>query len=188
MKKLNSFLKTAGFVLVGSLILSSCMKSSDPYADYTPEREASLISDWLSSLKDDNANIDTTATGLYYVVEKSGSGPTVKDGDTVTVKYIGMLLGGSVFDASEWHTNYSGTSLPYFSADSTMTYIHHSPESADISMIKGWEEGIEALNAGAGAVFLFPSEKAYGPYGYGSIPPYSPLLFYIEVVRINNNQ
>lgn len=188
MKKLNSFLKISILILMASFVTSSCTKSKDPYIDYTPEREAGLITDWLAAMEANNNNVDTTSTGLFYIVDKVGSGPTVQVGDTVTVKYIGMYLNGSVFDASAYHTNNVGTTLPYFSADSTYTYIHQAPDSENLKMIKGWEESIQVMNLGEAAAFLIPSAKAYGAYGYASIPPYTPLLFYIEVVGINNNR
>ncbi len=184
MNKLNSFLKVCAIVLFSIVVISGCTKSKDPYADYTPAREAGLISDWLAAMVEKNNDIDTTSTGLYYIVNKVGTGATVAVGDTVTVKYTGMFLDGSIFDASAYHATNTGTTIPHFSADSTFTYIHQSPTSATLSMIKGWEEGIEVMNKGERAAFLLPSAKAYGAYGSGSIPPYTPLLFVIEVMDI----
>lgn len=185
---MKSFFKISIFVFVGSFVVSSCMKSKDPYADYTAEREAGLISNWLADMTSKGNNIDTTSSGIYYIVEKAGNGPAVAVGDTVAVKYVGLFLNGNIFDASAVHVNQTGATLPYFSADSTYTYIHQSPDSENLAMIKGWEESIQEMKLGEAAVFLIPSAKAYGPYGYSSIPPYTPLLFYIEVVRINNNK
>jgi len=53
-------------------------------------------------------------------------------------------------------------------------------------MIQGWEEGIEILSKGGSATFLIPSNKGYGPLGSEdrTIPPYTPLIFIIEVVNI----
>ncbi|HZL08818.1 MAG TPA: FKBP-type peptidyl-prolyl cis-trans isomerase [Prolixibacteraceae bacterium] len=184
MNKMNSFLKTSALVMFAVVIISGCTKKSDPYADYTPAREAGLISDWLTAMVDKNNDIDTTSTGLYYIVDRVGSGAKVTVGDTVTVKYIGMFMDGSVFDASAYHASSTNTVIPHFSADSTYTYIHQSPNSATLSMIKGWEEGIEVMNKGERAAFLLPSAKAYGAYGSDIIPPYTPLIFSIEVVDI----
>jgi len=68
-----------------------------------------------------------------------------------------------------------------FDSSDDYTYVH---KSSSQRMIAGWEEGIELLNKGAKATFLFPSSLAYGQYGYYSIPGYSPLFFVIEVVDI----
>lgn len=166
MKKLNAILKVCVFVMFAVVLASSC-KKDDPYADYTPEREAALIKDWLATMVKNNKDIDTTSTGIYYIVEKEGTGETVKTGDEVTVKYTGLFLDGSIFDASAYH------------GDGTMTYIHKTDP-----LIQGWEEGIEVMKKGGSAAFLIPSAKGYGTTGSGSIPPYTPLIFVIEVVDI----
>ncbi len=41
----------------------------------------------------------------YADAEKPGTGPAIKNGDTVTLKYVGKSLGGRVFDTSESHGN-----------------------------------------------------------------------------------
>lgn len=169
---MNRILKIGFFLLMVLFILSSCNKETDETPSiYTPEREAALIKDWLETMVKNNNDIDTTSTGLFYIVSTSGSGPTVHTGDTLTVKYTGYFMDGSIFDASSLHGN------------GTYTYIHKDTDPKK-RMIQGWEEGIEVLSKGSKAIFLFPSDKGYGPYGYGPIPPYSPLIFEIEVVNI----
>lgn len=185
---MNSVLKISGVILIVSFLVSSCLKSKDPYANYTPEREAGLISGWLTNMQSKNMNIDTTSTGIYYIVSKAGTGANPRVGDTLTVRYVGLFLDGSVFDASAFHTHQVGTTLPYFSADSTFTYIHQAPDSPNLAMIKGWEESVAVMKKGEIAGFLIPSAKAYGSYGYASIPPYTPLLYQIELVAINQNR
>jgi FKBP-type peptidyl-prolyl cis-trans isomerase len=89
------------------------------------------------------------------------------------VKYTGKLLNGEIFDASAWH-----------SEDAKYEYLHKAPTDATKTMIQGWEEGIEVLRKGGSGTFLIPSNKAYGSSGKGSILPYTPLIFVIEVVNI----
>jgi FKBP-type peptidyl-prolyl cis-trans isomerase len=162
--KINTFLKVCAFVLFVTVIASGCKKADDPYAAYTPEREAGLIKAWLDAQIAAKKNIDTTSTGIFYIVEKVGSGATVKTGNKITVNYTGMFTDGTVFDSSKGYS-----------------YVHKGSSSR---MIQGWEEGIEVLNKGERATFLIPSAKAYGSTGYSSIPPNSPLIFVIEVVDI----
>lgn len=142
-------------------IVFGCKKIEN---SYTPENEAKITKDWLEAMVKNNNNVDTTASGLYYIVNKVGAGPTVESGDTVTVQYTGMFLTGTVFDSS-----------------SSLTYVH---KATDQRMIEGWEEAIEMLPKGGSSVFLIPSAKAYGPYGYSTIPPYTPVLYIIEVLDI----
>lgn len=164
MKKLNANFKVYVLVLITAVIVTSCLKTEDPYAAYTPEREAGLIKDWLTTMVNNKKDIDTTSTGIYYIVDKVGTGETVKTGNTVTVKYSGRFMDGSVFDSSD-----------------KFVYVH---KNANQRMIQGWEEGIEVLQKGGSATFLIPSAKAYDTGGYGPIPPNSPLIFLIEVVDI----
>ena len=112
--------------------------------------------------------MDTISTGLYQIVEKEGTGEFVKSGDEVTVKYTGMFVDGTIFDASA-----------YYNTEGTMTYVHKTDR-----MISGWEEGIELIKKDGKTVFLVSSSKGYGSDGYGSIPPNTPLIFVIEVVDI----
>jgi len=167
MKKWNALLKVSILVLFTAIIVSGC-GNDDPYADYTPEREAALIKDWLETMVTNKKDIDTTSTGIYYIVEKEGTGATVKTGDQVTVKYTGLFLDGTIFDSST-SQNEAGT----------MTYVHKTDR-----LIQGWEEGIEVMSKGTTAAILVPSAKAYGTTGYSSIPPNTPLIFVIEVVDI----
>jgi peptidylprolyl isomerase/FKBP-type peptidyl-prolyl cis-trans isomerase FkpA len=165
MKKLNTLLKIGILVLFTAVIVSGC-KDEDPYAAYTPEREAALIKEWLDAMVAQKLNLDTTSTGIFYIPDKVGTGPKVTAGNTVVVKYTGMFLDGTIFDGT--------------SGDATFTYKHKTD-----NLIQGWEEGIEVLSKGGSAAFLIPSAKGYGVKGsLPYIPPYQPLIFIIEVVDI----
>jgi FKBP-type peptidyl-prolyl cis-trans isomerase len=175
MKKLTS-LKVLVFLLLAAIVIPSCMKTQDQNAKYTPENEAALIQSWLNQMVTNKKDIDTTTTGLFYIVQTVGTGATVHAGDSVTVKYTGMFLDGSVFDDSSYHGN------------GTFKYLHKAPSDPTKTLIQGWEEGIEVLNKGGIAAFLIPSAKGYGVNGsYPSIPPYTPLIFVISVVDIKTN-
>jgi FKBP-type peptidyl-prolyl cis-trans isomerase FkpA len=166
MKRLKFVLKSFVLVLFLAGFFSSCMKSEDTSSKNTAETEAALIKSWKTKMKSTNIAYDSTATKIFYIRDKTkvGTGPNVAAGNTVIVKYTGAFLDGTVFDSSE-----------------NFTYVH---KSSGQRLIAGWEEGIELLNKGAKATFLLPSALAYGPYGYSSIPGYTPLFFIIEVVDI----
>jgi len=163
MKKLNTYFKVCAVVLFAMVIVFGC-KKKEVIITNSSEIEATQMKDWLDANVKSNKNIDTTTTGLYYIVEKVGSGPKVITGDSLTVKYTGMFMDGTVFDAS-----------------SSFSYVH---KGTNQRMIQGWEEGIEVLSKGGSALFLIPSAKAYGDNGYAIIPPFSALLFTIEVIDI----
>jgi FKBP-type peptidyl-prolyl cis-trans isomerase FkpA len=153
-------------------VVASCKKETeDTTPKYSAEIEAELIKDWLEYVAGNGNDVDTTSTGLFYIVENEGTGPTVLTGDSLTVKYVGFFMDGVIFD----------NSLDF--GDGTYSYIHKDTDPKK-RMISGWEDGVEVMRKGSKAVFLIPSEKAYGVNGYGRIPPYTPLLFQIEIVDI----
>ena len=178
MRKLKNALKICALILVGAAVLSGCKKSAtDPDAalkasiqkyviNSTASTEADLIAEWLDTMRKNQENLQTTSTGINYIPIKTGEGATVKAGDSLTVKYVGFFMNGSILDASDYHGG-------------TFKYVHKTD-----SMIKGWEEGIEVLNKGASAVFLIPSAKGYGTTGHGPVAPNTPLIFVIEVLDI----
>ena len=102
MKTMSTIFKVFLLALFVGVVVSSCSKD-DPYANYTPAREATLIQEWLTTMTKNNKDVDTTSTGIYYIMDKAGTGETVKSGNTVTVKYTGMFVDGVVFDVSSLH-------------------------------------------------------------------------------------
>jgi FKBP-type peptidyl-prolyl cis-trans isomerase len=167
MKYMNNYFKSLffAFLVIG---LSACMKDNTP--DYSPKYEAELIADWTKAMIAKGSDIDTTDTGLLYIVEKTGTGVTTPlPGDEISVKYIGTYTSGITFDNSAFHFS-----------DGNMVYIHRGDR-----LIPGFEEAVDILKIGDRAAFLIPSAKAYGEYGSSAIPPYTPLVFAIELVSIN---
>ena len=106
--------------------------------------------------------------GIYKQIIKPGDGEAVRIGDNVSVHYTGYLLDGTKFDSS---------------------YDRKEPFNFSVgtgSVIPGWDKGVSTMKVGEKAVFIIPSALAYGSQGSGGvIPPNSPLVFEIEVVKIN---
>lgn len=106
-----------------------------------------------------------TASGLYYVVEKEGSGTKAKAGDSVKVHYKGMFTDGRIFDES---------------------YGRGEPLSFTLGIgqvIPGWDEGIALMSPGAKYKLIIPSKLGYGEHGAGGvIPPNTTLIFETELI------
>jgi FKBP-type peptidyl-prolyl cis-trans isomerase len=51
-------------------------------------------------------------------------------------------------------------------------------------VIRGWQEGIQLMPVGSKFKFYVPYELGYGEQGQGPIPPYSTLLFEVELLEI----
>ncbi len=154
------------FLVLISPVFVSCINSNSS-SDYTAEKEQQLLDDYLAGLVRNGYNVDTTSLGVYYVKLIAGTGAYPAEGDTISVKYVGYLMDGSVFD----HTFYS-------SSDSSWTYLYKTTKT-----ISSWEEMMGLMNKGCKMEFIIPSSLAYGAMGAGTIPPYSSLIF----VAIMNN-
>jgi gliding motility-associated peptidyl-prolyl isomerase len=55
-------------------------------------------------------------------------------------------------------------------------------------LITGLQDGIKLMKEGEIATFLFPSYKAYGYTGYDKIKPNEPLIYTVQIIKINNNK
>ena len=112
---------------------------------------------------------DKTESGLYYKITQHGNGKKPQAGQKVAVHYTGMLLDKSVFDSS---------------------YSRRQPLNFTVGVgqvIEGWDEGILLLHEGDKARLVIPSDLAYGASGAGGvIPPQDPLIFVVELVKVND--
>lgn len=111
-------------------------------------------------------DVQPVASGLYYIENKEGKGSTPETGKTVVVNYKGMFLDGTVFDSS-------------FDRDEPIEFVLGQGQ-----VIRGWDEGIGMMRKGGSATFVIPSDLAYGPQGRSGIPPYSTLVFEVELIDI----
>ena len=107
----------------------------------------------------------TTPSGLQYKVLVKGEGEVPQRTDKVKVHYEGRLIDGTVFDASSKH----GTEPSTFRAD---------------QVIRGWTEALTMMPVGSKWQLYIPQELAYGERQAGHIPPYSTLIFDVELVGI----
>ncbi len=113
-------------------------------------------------------DLQKTSSGLYYsfVKKSSSTEPPSSLSQVFSLRYKGEFLNGIVFDSTRT-TN---------------------PDKFDLTVnppIAGFKEGIRLMRAGEKAVFLLPSTLAYGDRGAApSIPPYTPIVFEVEMVSV----
>ena len=51
-------------------------------------------------------------------------------------------------------------------------------------VIAGWEQGVPGMNVGGRRRLVIPPSLAYGGFRSGAIPPYSTLVFEIELLEV----
>ena len=111
--------------------------------------------------------IKADANGVYYLIQKEGTGAKPKQGSTVSVNYRGMFLSGEVFDASDNH----GGPLEF--------------KAGMGQLIPGWDKTILDMRLGEKRLVVIPPELAYGERGAGGvIPPNAFLVFEMELAEI----
>ena len=127
------------------------------------QQEPELIANYV---KENNIKAQPTADGLYIIVKKAGKGTKVAVGRQVAMHYTGRLLDGTVFDSSI--------------GKEPLSYV-----VGQMGLIRGWEEGVMGQSEGSQLQLIIPSAMGYGSQGAGQqIPPYSPLVFDIEIVSV----
>ena len=95
-----------------------------------------------------------------------GNGNTIKNGDKITVRYVGQLEDKNVFDKNITH-------------GFTFTF-------GKDKVIKGWDIGLQGMKVGGKRKLIISSKWAYGKKGFEpSIPPNATLTFTVEIMKIN---
>ena len=138
-------------------------KEYEEMLEQKKEEEKTALTSYLSEKK---VTVKPTASGLYYIETLKGKGAKVENGKQVTVHYTGKFLDGTVFDSSVEHGE-------------PMTFVIGLQP-----MIPGFTEGVLLMKEGGKATLILPSEIAYGDGG-GRFPPYAPLIFEVEVLKVS---
>ena len=115
----------------------------------------------LNAKKD---SVKTTESGLQYKILTQGTGEVPVATSRVKVNYEGKLIDGTVFDSS---------------------YSRKKPASFGCNqVIKGWTEALTMMPVGSKWEIYIPQQLAYGDREQGKIPPFSTLIFTVELLEI----
>lgn len=132
--------------------------------------EAPAIASYLTSHHYEN--VKPTADSIFILEDTKGRGRQIKEGDSLDVGYLGSLLNGIGFDSSNRAPGHSTYKILY---------------KKNAPLIKGWLTILPTLHEGEKVKVLIPSAMAYGPQGGGPIPPFSPLVFDMTIVKVKSN-
>ncbi|KAJ5899228.1 FK506-binding protein 4 [Penicillium taxi] len=103
--------------------------------------------------------------GVKLDDKKLGQGRAAKHGNTVSMRYIGKLENGSIFDS-----NKKGKPFSF--------------KLGKGEVIKGWDIGIAGMAAGGERRLTIPAALAYGKKALPGIPAHSKLIFDVKLLEI----
>ena len=106
----------------------------------------------------------TLPSGVQYKILKEGKGAIPADTSNVEVNYEGKLIDGTVFDSS-------------LERGKPATFAVNQ-------VIAGWQEVLKMMPVGSEWEIYIPQDKAYGSRETGNIPPFSTLIFKVELLGI----
>ncbi|MCF8374109.1 MAG: FKBP-type peptidyl-prolyl cis-trans isomerase [Bacteroidales bacterium] len=130
---------------------------------HNAEEEQKMLDNYL---KLTNVTVEPTMSGLYYIELEAGSGKSAVPGQKVTVHYTGKFIDGAIFDSS-------------LKRNEPFRFMLGANE-----VIAGLEEGIAKMKVGGKARLIIPSMLAYEDKQHGPVPPFSTLIFEIELLKV----
>lgn len=123
------------------------------------EEEAKFFADNLQK-----EGVVELPSGVQYSIIQEGTGMRPSISDQVEVHYEGKLVDGTIFDSS---------------------YQRGEPITLGLQqVIKGWTEVLKIMPEGSKWKVYIPYDMGYGEMDMGQIPPYSNLIFDIELIKI----
>ncbi|MFO8235904.1 MAG: FKBP-type peptidyl-prolyl cis-trans isomerase [Bacteroidales bacterium] len=124
-------------------------------------------------LEEQAINASPTESGIYHLVLEEGTGPEVKEGDTVLVHYEGKFLNGKFFDSTKQRKQ------PF-------EFVY----GQEMQVIEGMEEVIGLMREGETALAIFPSDAAFGKSGSstGIVPPYTSVIYQVTLLDVKKRK
>ena len=136
-------------------------ETKQPQKDSTKKDKGKKSEEAADSEKDKEHR---TPEGLRYKDVRVGKGAVAKPGCRASVRYVGMLTNGKVFDRSR---------APF------------SFKLGARQVIRGWDIGVSGMRVGGKRQLIIPPNLGYGSSGTGPIPPNATLVFDVELVAIH---
>ena len=153
--------------LVGALLLLAGCGPKTPPAPAVPEKSEAEVrrEQYFGREIANDRTIAWRNSNLGIKVLAPGEGPLIQLQDRVRVHYTGRLVDGTVFDDSRARG--------------------HPSDFPVNGLIPGWSAAMLTLRAGGKAIIYIPPHLGYGGVRAGNIPPFSGLVFEVEVMAVN---
>ena len=130
------------------------------------QRAAQKREKYEALIKQKFPNAVKNESGVFYTIVKEGKGVKAQTGKTLTMKYKGSLLDGTVFDDSDMHE--------------PLKFVAGAGQ-----LIAGFDQQAVQMAAGEKRTIVIPPELGYGSRGAGGvIPPDAYLVFELELLSV----
>ncbi len=156
---------------VAMVSVKSSAKMKEEQAAHSSEQKAKDETMLQEYLNKNGITANKTASGLYYKMDKEGTGKMAEAGSMVTVNYTGKTIDGTTFDSNV---------DPQFKHTEPFTFMLGRGQ-----VIPGWDEGVGLMKEGSKGKLFIPSTLAYGENSPNpAIPKDAILIFDIEVTKV----
>ncbi len=156
--------------LYGQMPAAQFQQMRAEYESMLKEKQAAEADSIRAYIDKNKIKVQPTPEGIYIITTKKGTGAQPEPMQDVTVHYTGKFLDGKKFDSS-------------VDRGEPFTFTLGARQ-----VIPGWEVAVSKMHVGDKATVLIPSDYAYGERGNYGIPPFSPLVFDIELLSVSADQ
>ena len=154
--------------LAGGAALAVAVACANPAAGPSGGSTDPLTAPYDSSLRIDISTYQVTTNGVFTKDSTVGGGNVVNTGKTVSLRYVGRLVDGTIFDQD---TATGAAPLAFTIGAGTV--------------IPGFAEGLLGMRAGGKRVLIIPPKLGYGSVPRAGIPANSILIFSITNLTSN---
>ncbi|WP_366143745.1 FKBP-type peptidyl-prolyl cis-trans isomerase [Algibacter sp.] len=146
-------------IIAFAIVFFTACSSDDAPKDYRTENDQEI----QAFIATNNLNVQSSISGLYYVIDEQGTGEKPEITDRVKVAYKGYLTDGTIFDENEAGVSFSSLQ----------------------GLIPGFAEGLTYFNEGGEGKLIIPAHLAYGSSKNEQIPGGSVIIFDIKLIYVN---
>jgi FKBP-type peptidyl-prolyl cis-trans isomerase len=167
------------FVLFVSTLLWSCEKENPI------EKQEERIETYIKAKMSKNPALQLAQDGnVYYLYTPGDTAVKISAGDSISFYYAGTLVTDTL--------RYFDTNYPTLADALGLDMASEKFEPVKVvagnnKLLPGLSRGLNMAHLDDVGEIIFNSDMGYGETGNGIIPPLSPLLFKVFIVRIKKN-
>lgn len=170
--------------------MASCIDEEDIVQIRPREEQLAIDREIIQQYIEDNnlEGVDTTETGVRYLILEPGNGETTNISDIASIDYTGKFTDNEVFDSTIEQVERDNGLFSENANYVPLTFTHTSTGWPLNNFVPGFRDGVTAvmsrLELGGKGLIIMPSTEAFGTQGTATIPPNTVLVYEIFLVKI----